>query len=287
MCPASWIPLDLPGIGPAPRPLTLTDDEFRLVIKLGIQKLFVWVCFEEIRAVTGPGSLKATLTKLGIEVRSASELQAWRARLRGARFPRPDVIKQIKEQLPRLRFDLSHPMIKWLAVPDLDERTVRRLQAQMPPVWHDVVAEIKTLPMACLQVSPKLFERLRLERLGYLDALFAFARARTSALCDDERRKALSRVLWTLPILYPDDPIWTAGTRQDRHVVMACIDYALGLHGPNDPGSEWLGSDRMSCIGHQHWRVDEWVSVHPHALRTTLIKRRFWAKTWRWRGNRS
>jgi hypothetical protein len=68
---------------------------------------------------------------------------------------------------------------------------------------------------------------------------------------------------------------------------MACIDYALGLHGPNDPGSEWLGSDRVSCIGHQHWRVDEWVAVHPHALRTTLIKRRFWAKTWRWRGNRS
>lgn len=283
MSQTSWIPLVPPGIEPHHRPPVLTDDEFRVVIKVGIQKIFMWVCFEEIRSVTGPGSLKATLEKIGIDVHTDSELQAWRARLKGERFPRNSVIKQLRRQVPQMRLNLSHPMIRWLASPQLDERSIRRLQAQMPPVWHDVVAKIKTLPVNSLKVSPKLFKVLGLERADYLDALFAFARARSSATCDDERRRSINRAMWALPILYPDDPIWTAGTHEDRYNVMTAIDYVLGLHGPNDPGVEWLATrDRVQYISHQHWSIKQWVTKHPHSMRTAVLRRRYWAWIWQW-----
>lgn len=280
---AVWYPADTSRKMPLVGEESLSADDFRVMFKRSIQRMVMRIFFDEIRSVTGPGSLKEVLSRLNVDVKNDSELRVWYSRSRGERFPRPQATKTLRAGIPKVMFDPHHPVLKWLAVPNINERTVRRLQSQMSHLVRQLIAQVLALPVEDLNVSPQLFGRLRLEKLSYLDTLFAIARARHSKCCCVVRKKALNRILWALPILYPDDPMWSMGTRDNKLELMSFIDYALGLYGPDFSDTAWNGSCRVSLIASQKWNFERYMDAHPEGLRTLVLRRRYWARIWRWR----
>lgn len=174
-------------------------------------------------------------------------------------------------------------MLRWLSKPTLDERSVRRLKARMPEPCERLISTVKKLTTPELAISPPLYERLELHGMRYLDAMFVFSYVRNGLRDDHARIKQLNRILWTLPIVYPDDPLWI-GSTEERSALLAGIDYSLGLLGANSPCDEWDWIGREGLIAEQLWSAEQRQARHPRALGTPLTRGRYWAKVWRWRG---
>jgi hypothetical protein len=279
MHPAPWFPIPVTREDSPTAPDELSDRDFRIAFQSELMRIF----FAEIRKLTRPGNDKELFARLGIDVNNKGKLADWYARARGERLPRPSVINPLREQVPGLRLELHHPMLRWLSKPKLDERSVRRLKALMPESCVTLIESLKKLKAHELTISLGLYERLNLHEMRYLDALFAFAYARNGVHDDHEKIEQLNRILWALPIVYPDDPLWI-GSSDEQHSILAGIDYALGLIGSNSPSEKWRGSERTGLIAEQLWHTAQRREKHPRALGTALTRGRYWAKVWRWRG---
>lgn len=278
-----WFPIATPGqISPA-EVQALSGDDFRAVFKTALQRELMRVFFAEVAALTGAGTLKDLLGRLGVNVANTVELRTWYARARGERFPRPGLIEELRVHLPGLRLQMHHPMLRWLSMQTPDERSIRRFKARMPETCRQAIRLIQCLQACELEVLPALCDRLELHRMTYLDALFVFASARNDAWLEPAKTKQLNRILWTLPILFPDDPLW-AGSGSEKRWLLTLIDHSLGLLGTGYLTDEWHGSAREDMIFDQLWFAQQRRSARPHALRSPLTRRRYWAKAWRWRG---
>lgn len=275
-----WFPDASPVETDVQPPQPLPEAEFRIMFRTLFQRELMRVFFAEIMALTGPGTLKDVLSRLGVS--DPVQLNCWYQRARGERLPRPELVRELTAGLPGLRVDLHHPMLRWLVARSLDERSIRRIKARLPAPCAPSVRLVEQLSTRELEISPALCERLALHRLRYLDALFVFAYERARVHDDLARTRQLSRVLWSLPILYPDDPLWL-GKIPERRPLLNLIDNALGLKGPDDPGASWGGDEREVEISGQLWWARERVIARPRALSNPLTLRRYWAKVWRWR----
>lgn len=261
----------------------MSGEDFRVAFKTAFQRELMRVFFAEAAASTGAPTLKELLARLGVNVGDNDVLRTWYSRARGERFPRPGLIEDLRARVPGLRLQVHHPMLRWLCMQMPDERSVRRFKASMPSKCKQAIQRIRSLQAYELVMSPALCDRLGLHRMTYLDALFVFACARYSEQLEPAKTKQINRVLWALPILYPDDPLW-AGSFQERRWLLTLIDHGLGLLGPDGPGEEWDGSDRAQQIFNQLWFAQQRLKAHPRALSSPLTRSRYWAKAWHWRG---
>jgi hypothetical protein len=283
MSSTPWFPIAPTGKSPQTEAQALSSDDFRAAFKTAFQRELMRVFFAEVAALTGAGTLKDLLGRLGVNVANSVEMGTWYARARGERFPRPALIEQLRAQLPGMRLQMHHPMLRWLGLQMPDERSVRRFKARMPETCRQAINLLKSLHAHELEVSPALCERLELHRMTYLDALLVFACARNDTRLEPAKTKQLNRILWTLPILYPDDPLW-AGSANEKRCLLVLIDHALGLRDADYLTDEWLGSAREDIIFDQLWFAQQRRNARPRALRSPLTRRRYWAKAWRWRG---
>jgi hypothetical protein len=282
MSSTPWFPVACPGqTTPASSP-ALSNADFRVEFKIAFQRELMRVFFADARVLTGAGSLKELLGRLGVDVSNEVELRVWYERARGERFPRADLVDKLRIHLPNLRLDLHHPMLRWLCTRTLDERSIRRLKARMPAMPTAAIRSVQGMAAHELEMSPALCDLLSLHEMGYLDALFVFACARNRPGLDAAKEKQINRILWSLPILYPDDVLWIGSCEENRWLLER-IDLALGLAGAADPSSEWDGHRREQVIFSQMWHAEQRLKNHARALSRPLTRRRFWARIWRWR----
>jgi len=169
----------------------------------------------------------------------------------------------------------------------MSPRNLRRLMAKMPEQWHQTRLLLHELPTTELRVQPTLPDVLHLHKLAFLDALLLLWCEREKAIADGltERRAALDQILWLLPVLYPQDPLWArAELYQERHrSMLEKIDYALGLTGEENPGKHWDWCTREVLIFNQQWHLQERMKRYPQGLRTARDRMRYLAKVWYWR----
>lgn len=285
MSSTPWFPVACPEqIKPASTP-ALSDADFRVAFKVALQRELMRVFFADARVLTGSGNLKELLGRLGVDISNEVELRVWYERARGERFPRADLVDKLRTHLPGLRLDLHHPVLRWLGNRTLDERSIRRLKAGMPANCIKAIKSVEKMEAHDLEVAPRLCDTLGLHEMGYLDALFVFACARNRRGLDATKEKHLNRILWSLPILYPDDVLWI-GSGEENRWLLALIDHALGLVGAADVSREWGGNGREQVIFSQLWHAEQRLKAHPRALSVPSTRRRFWARIWRWRGCR-
>ena len=258
---------------------------FRVAFQAEFKRLKMRIFFDELLDLSGQKTIKALLSSIGVCTEDDSRISAWYARARGEHILSQAHATLLRQMVPGTKFELHHPVWLWLANPDVDLRTIRRYRARMPDHWHDIWTAIGSLSNHELDVVPQLVDRLSLHKLSYLDSVFLFwteRRCRGTAF-DYQRRVNLNRILWLLPILYVDDPIWTGRHRERFYRTISLIDHALGFNGADDPGLHWGWEDRVSMLFHQQWHLQERMKKYPQGLRTSLILRRYMAKPWRWR----
>lgn len=255
------------------------------MFKTEFQRQVMRALFAEIQAKTGDATIKDVVTRLSREGNERAKLRVWYSRSSGTRLPRQEVLDAVVKAVPGLKLNVRHPMLTWLASPGLDERSVRRLKARMSTLWHQALSMLRDMPTSSVRASPELVRHLGLDGLNYLDAAMLFAVERGRTGFDVERKSALDQILWLLPILYPDDPLWlgsdTRSQRDRQGWLLALIDHALGLLGSDSPAHIWTGYDRLVSISDQHWRLQEHRRAHPQACRTRVGRQRYWARIWR------
>lgn len=284
---ATWFPMPAPGRADASDRLELSAEDFRVAFKAAFQRQVMQSLFVEIQAKTGDATVKDVIRRICDPGHEAAALRTWYARARGERIPRPETLRVLLSSVPGIKLDIHHPMLTWLAAPDLDPRSIRRLKTRMPAEWKSALDALRAMPTDLLEASPRLVKLVGLDRLGYLDALMLFAADRFISRTTHERRAALNRILWLLPLLYPDDPLWQGcetGEHRDRlRWLFALIDHSLGLLGPDSPSHTWSGQDRSVLLFVQHWRLNQHRLSHPQACRTQQARRRYWARDWKFR----
>jgi len=280
-----WLSQLLPGDRHEPDQAKLSAEDFRVAFKAELQRQVMRAFFAEIQARTGDASIKDVVTTLsaGGDLRPA--LRVWYSRSSGSRIPGQEVLDAVRRAVPALRMNVRHPMLTWLASPDLDPRSVRRLKARMPDQWHQAMNILRFMPTSSVHASPELVKNLGLDRLDYLDAVMLFAVERVRTRHQADRKAGLDRILWLLPVLYPDDPLWygsdTRKHRERHRWLLALVDHSLDLLGPDSPAQAWEGYDRLVSMFDQHWRLAERRRSKPQACRTQQGRRRYWARIWR------
>lgn len=282
---ATWFPLPPPGEDADSAGRALSAADFRVAFKAEFQRQLMRALFVEIQARTGDTTVKDVVRRLGATGSDEAELRVWYARARGERIPRIETLHVLHRSVPGIRLNIHHPMLTWLATPDLDARSIRRLKTRMPADWQARLGALKATPTDLLQASPRLVRQLGLDRLGYLDALMLFASDRCLSRTTPARLAALNRILWVLPVLYPDDPLWlgcdTRLHRERHRWLLTLIDHALGLLGQDSPAQAWDGHERVVLMLVQHGDLRRHREAHPQACRTPLARRRYWARIWR------
>lgn len=284
--------LTLPALFPigkdvASEPEEMSAAEFRVAYRAEIKRLQMRIFFDELQEISGQKTIKSLLDYLGVDAEDENQISAWYARARGQYIPRSPQAASLRKKLAAAKFELHHPVWRWLAAPNIDLRTVRRLKAQMPGYWHETATLLGTLPDSKVVVGAELMDHLGLHRLTYLDALFLFwvERQYATSRSSEQRRTNLNQIIWLLPVLYPDDPIWAQPHKERQRLTLALFDYSLGFRGADDPLLYWGWTDRISLILEQQWRRMEYLRSHPQGLRTMLSRRRYLAIMWRWRNS--
>jgi hypothetical protein len=282
---ATWFPAPHPVEGAHQDRVELSAADFRVAFKAEFQRQLMRALFVEIQSKTGDKTIKDVVRRFSAFGGNEAELRAWYARARGERIPRPETLRMLRRSVPGIRLDIYHPMLNWLSTPDLDARTIRRLKAQMPAEWQTALNVLKATPTDLIEASPSFVRLIGLDRMGYLDALMLFASDRCLSRTTPARRVALNRILWVMPVLYPDDPLWlgcdTRLHRERHRWLLTLIDHALGLLGPDSPAQAWDGHERVVLMLVQHGDLRRHREAHPQACRTPLARRRYWAKIWR------
>ena len=128
MSSSSWFPVISLDESVPSEDQKRSPKDFRIAFRLAFQRELMRVFFAEVRALTGPGTLKELLGRLGVNVEDEVQLQCWYGRARGERFPRPDLLNELRARMPGLKLDLHHPMLRLLTRGTLDERAVRRIK---------------------------------------------------------------------------------------------------------------------------------------------------------------
>lgn len=286
MTAATWMSPLVIGEMPISTATNLTADQFRKVFAVAFRRELVRAFFAEIWAQGGEQTIAEVVRKVVPADGYAKALRVWYARSRGEHVPGPAVVAEVRRVFPGLHLDLHHPMLAWLERRDPDERTIRRYRATMKGSWRESGIALAALPTSDLLPSGGLVNELHLDKLGYLDALMLFAVERRSSRATPSRRTALNRVLWLLPVLYPDDPLWmhcAAGTDRVRLTyLMALIDHSMGLDGEDSPAGEFQFGDRFSRMFKQHWDLEQRRGRLPQACRTERSRRHFFAQLWRY-----
>lgn len=256
-----------------------------MAFKAELQRQVMRAFLAEIQAKTGDTSIKAVVSRLSAGGDARAALRVWYSRSSGSRIPGQEVLDAVRRVVPGLRMNVRHPMLTWLASPDLDPRSVRRLKARMPAQWGHALNILRAMPTSSVHASPELVKHLGLDRFDYLDAMMLFAVERVRTRHQPDRKEGLDRILWLLPVLYPDDPLWhgidTRKHRERHRWLLALIDHSLGLLGPDGPEQAWEGYDRLVSMFEQHWYLAERRRSKPQACRTQQGRRRYWAKVWR------
>lgn len=286
MTAATWIsPLAI-GETSISTATNLTADQFRKVFATAFRRELVRAFFAEIWAQGGEQTISAVVRKVVPDDGYRKALRVWYARSRGEHIPGPAVVAEVRRVFPALRLDLHHPMLAWLERRDPDARTIRRCRAGMHDSWRQSSTALAALPTIDLLPSRWLVNELHLDKLGYLDALMLFAVERSASRTTPSRRTALNRLLWLLPVLYPDDPLWilsaVATDRVRLTYLMALIDHSLGLDGESSPAQEFEFGDRYARMFGQHWALQERWKRLPQACRTMRARRYFFAGVWRY-----
>ncbi|WP_271007845.1 hypothetical protein [Paucibacter sp. B51] len=286
MTASTWMsPLAI-GQTPIATATNLTADQFRKVFAMAFRRELVRAFFAEIWAQGGEQTISSVVRKVVPDRSYPKALRVWYARTRGEHIPGPAAVEQVRRVFPDLRMDLHHPMLVWLERRDLDERTIRRLKSKMPDLWRQASIALAAVPTSDLLPSRRFVDELHLDKLGYLDALMLFAVDRMSSRVTPPRRTALNRILWLLPVLYPDDPLWMhSAVGRDRMrltYMMTLIDYSLGLDGEESPAQELQTGDRYSRMFQQHWGLQQRRARFPQACRTMRTRRHFYAQLWRY-----
>ena len=284
---ATWFPSPLLGEAANQHRCELPAADFRVAFKAEFQRQVMRCFFTEIQAKTGDSTIKDIVAKLEVSGDDESALRVWYSRARGGRRPRRETLAMVQRSIPGLKLDIHHPMLTWLGTPDLNPRSVRRLKTQMPTHWHQALDMLISTPTDHVQASPKLVSHLGLDRFGYLDSMMLFAADRCLSSATVERRRMLEQILWLLPVLYPDDPLWAGcdtSMHRDRHRwLLTLIDHSLGLLGDENPARVWGSGDRLVVMFTQHWNLRQHLKTYPHACRTRRERRRYWARIWRFR----
>lgn len=265
-------------------PTNLTANHFRKMFAMAFRRELVRAFFAEIWAKGGEQTIAGVVRKVVPADGYAKALRVWYARSRGEHIPGPAVVAEVRRVFPGLHLDLHHPMLAWLEKRDLDERTIRRYKAAMPDSWRKSSIALSATPTSELEPSLWLVEEIHLDKLGYLDALMLFAAERRSSRATPSRRTALNRILWFLPVLYPDDPLWVLSA-SNKHMarlkyLMALIDHSLGLDGEDSP-AKVLRCDRYALMLGQHWDHQQRLIRYPQACRTMRTRRVYFGRRWR------
>lgn len=247
-----------------------------LRVTIWLEKLFEMTETETILALAkrvDPGSF--WLDDDQIEKQSK-----WYCFFRDFQVPSRSLSNAVQRQVPKAYSELHHPMWRLLRNSKLSERTVRRLKSEMTAELAYAYAEVGKMDLDQLKISVALVDALRLDRLGYLDALFVFAIARNVLIRSGDLQRATrySTIMWALPVLYPDDAIWSHDNLARHDCVLDLIDSSLELKTIVATGLHGLRVDRGQSLFEQHWAAKQYQLSAPRALTSHIAKRRYFAR---------
>jgi hypothetical protein len=247
-----------------------------LRVSIWLEKLLETTETESILALAkrvDPGSF--WLDDDGIEKQSK-----WYCFLRDFQVPSRSLSDAVQRQVPKAYSELHHPMWRLLRNPELSLRTMRRLKAEMTVELGYAYAEVGKMDLDQLKISVALVDALRLDRLGYLDALFVFAIARNALTRPRDLQRAIrySTIMWALPVLYPDDAMWSHDNFASHDWALDVIDSSLKLKTIVATGLHGLKVDRGQSLFEQHWAAKQYQLRAPRALTAQIAKRRYFAR---------
>lgn len=85
-------------------------------------------------------------------------------------------------------------------------------------------------------------------------------------------------IMWALPVLYPDDAIWSHDNFARHDCVLDLIDSSLELKTIVATGLHGLRVDRGQSLFEQHWAAKQYKLSAPRALTSHIAKRRYFAR---------
>lgn len=256
--------------------MTFTNNIDGLRVTLWLEKLM------EATGTRSPTELARQLDpkSFWIDEDQGAKQSKWYCYQRMSQVPSQALSDLVRSKVPKAYSELHHPMWRLLRNSDVSDRTVRRLRRAMREEWQYSYAGIARLKDSELKISISLVDLLRLDRLTYLDALMVFtiARREAVALSNQKRTAHLSNVLWALPTLYPDDPLWFQDDLSTLGVVLAVIDEALQLKSIVAKSQQGEVITRERQLLGQHLAAEERTRAKPRSLSSPVATRRFYAR---------